>query len=166
MIKTDKTISKHIYLSIIFTIVCAGLFAVSCNHESEASDFPDCFVGTYINEESSGAKSMWNLYKDGNFSGESSTQEVLNFSGQIGSWIKTGNREAHIVLIDFSFDEDGVEKNIARADIDITFIGDNCEETEGSFELRFFEDGEDPLDISTDDGEVIEDTFTGRKLLL
>jgi len=166
MIKIDKTISSYNYFLIIFSVICAGLFAVSCDHSSEASDFPDCFVGTYINEEGSGARSMWNIYKDGNFAGESSTQEVFNFSGQIGSWIRTGNREAHIVLIDFSFDEEGVEQNIARADIDITFNGDNCEETEGSFELRFFEDDEDPLDISTDDGEVIEDTFTGRKLML
>jgi hypothetical protein len=29
--------------------------------------------------------------------------------------------------------------------------------------LRFFEDDEDPFDSSTDDGEVIEDTLTGKK---
>lgn len=84
----------------------------------------------------------------------------------MGSWVRTGNREAKIVLLDFSFDSEGAEANIARADITISFNGENCEETEGSFELRFFEDDEDPFDITSDDGEVIEDTFTGRKLLL
>ena len=92
--------------------------------------------------------------------------KVFNFSGQLGSWVRTDNREAKIVLLDFSFDSEGAEANIARADITISFNGQNCEETEGSFELRFFEDYEDPFDITSDDGEVIEDTFTGRKLLL
>ena len=59
-----------------------------------------------------------------------------------------------------------MKSNIARVDIDITFKGDNCEEIEGSFELRFFDDNEDPFDITSDDGEVTEEAFTGRKLLL
>lgn len=142
------------------------LSSVSCNEDTKAGEFPECFVGTYINTESSGAQSIWNLSKDGTFAGESSTHEELNFGSELGSWKKTGSREAKIVLFDFSYGSDGVVKNIARADISITFQGENCEQTEGSFQLRFFKNGEDPLDISTYNGDVIEDTFTGRKLVL
>lgn len=153
-------------LFLFFFLFIFVLYSTSCNKNTEASDFPDCFVGTYLNEEGSGAESIWNLHKDGTFSAVSSTQQELNFSGELGSWEQTGEREAKIVLLDFSFDSEGLPINIARADIGITFKGENCEETEGSFELRFFESGEDPLDINTDEGEAIQDTFTGRKLIL
>jgi hypothetical protein len=166
MIKIYKTISKGNYLMLLPFLIFISLFLSSCSNQTSASDFPDCFVGTYINQVGDGAENIWNLYKDGNFAGHSSTEEVFNFSGQLGSWVMTDNREAEIVFLDFSFDYEGVKSNIARVDIDITFKGDNCEEIEGSFELRFFEDDEDPLDISSDDGEVIKDTFTGSKLLL
>lgn len=146
--------------------ITAIFIAVSCDEQTRASEFPECFLGTYLNQEGSGAKSIWNLHKDGTFAGESSTQQSLNFSGQLGSWVRTGSQSALIVLLDFSFDDEGNFKNTARADISIFFSGDNCEETEGSFELRFFEEGEDPLDLSDYDGVVIEDTFTGRKLVL
>lgn len=147
-------------------LITSAIIVSSCDNNSEASDFPECFTGTYLNEEGSGAESIWNFHKDGTFTAVSSTQQELNFSGELGSWEQTGEREAKIVLLDFSFNNEGIAVNIARADIDITFTGENCEETEGSFELRFFESGEDPLDIDTDQGEVIEDTFTGRKLIL
>jgi len=155
---------KYILSSVLLTLCSA--FIVACDNNTEASDFPDCFVGTYINQVGDGAENIWNLYKDGNFAGHSSTEEVFNFSGQLGSWVRTGNNEANIVFLDFSFDDEGVKSNIARVDINIAFKGENCEEIEGSFELRFFEDDENPLDITSDDGEVIEDTFTGSKLLL
>lgn len=151
---------------VIFITSMMMLLLASCNENTTADEFPECFVGTYINSESSGAHSIWNLSKDGSFSGESSTQEKLNFGSELGSWKKTGNREAKIVLFDFSYDSNGLLKNIARADINVTFTGENCEETKGSYQLRFFENGEDPLDINTYKGEVIEDTFTGRKLVL
>jgi len=163
--KIDKNKILHLTV-VVFLISMTMLSAVSCNEDTTAGGFPECFVGTYVNTESSGARSIWNLHKDGNFSGESSTQQELNFSSELGSWKKTGNREAKIVLFDFSFDSDGFVKNIARADINITFLDENCEETKGSFQLRFFENGEDPFDINTYNGEVIEDTFTGRKLIL
>lgn len=153
------------FIAAIFILFTAALLT-SCDEPSDASEFPECFVGTYLNKEGSGADSIWTFHKGGTFSGESSTQEELNFSGQLGSWVRTGPGEARIVLLDFSFDDEGIESNIARADIDITFKGENCGETEGSFELRFFQEGEDPLDLSTYQGEVIEDTFTGRKLVL
>lgn len=153
------------FLSAMLLLFSAALVA-SCDDQSQASEFTECFVGTYLNREGSGADSIWTFHKGGTFSGESSTQQELSFSGQLGSWKQTGPDQAEIVMLDFSFDEEGIESNIARVDVNITFHGANCEETEGSFELRFFQDGEDPLDLSTYGGEVIEDTFTGSKLLL
>lgn len=152
-------------IAVISVLITAAILT-SCDEPSDASEFPECFTGTYLNKEGSGTDSIWTFHKGGTFSGESSTQEELNFSGQLGSWVRTGPGEARVVLLDFSFDNDGIESNIARADIDISFKGDNCMETEGSFELRFFQEGEDPLDLPTYQGEVIEDTFTGRKLML
>ncbi|NIU87430.1 MAG: hypothetical protein GWN56_09120 [Nitrosopumilaceae archaeon] len=138
----------------------------SCNNNTQAEDFPECFVGTYLNEEGSGAKSICNLSDDGTFNGQSSTEQVFNFTGQLGTWRSTGINTAEILMIDFSFDEEGNFANTARIDIEIEFNGENCEETEGSFQLRFFEEDEDPLDISTDTGDPIEDTFTGRKVTI
>jgi len=166
MIKIYKTISKSIYLMFFPFLIFISLFLSSCSNQTGASDFPDCFVGTYINKEGSGTKRIWNLSNDGTIAGQSSAEEDFNFTGQLGSWVSTGNREAKIILFDFSFDNGGVETIIARVDFIITFNGENCEEVEGSFELRFFDANEDPFDITSDDGEVQETAFTGRKLVL
>jgi hypothetical protein len=50
--------------------------------------------------------------------------------------------------------------------VDVVFhrVGHDCAKIAGSFTLRFFEAGEDPLDPSTDSGTPITDTFTGRRL--
>ncbi len=166
MIKIYKTISKSNYLMLLPFLIFISLYLSSCSKQTGASDFPDCFVGTYINEEGSGTKRIWNLSNDGTIAGQSSAQEEFKFTGQLGSSTRTGNREAKIVLFDFSFNEGVVEANIARVDAIMTFNGENCEEVEGSFDLRFFDDNEDPFDITSDDGEVIEEAFTGSKLLL
>ncbi len=154
---------RLISLFIIFTI---STILISCENDTQASSLPECLVGTYLNEEGSGTKSIWNLSSDGIFTGQSSTEKLLNFSGQMGTWTATGNREAKILMLDFSFDEDGEVANTARIDIQVEFSGEKCENINGSFEIRFFEDGEDPLNIYTDDGEPIDDTFTGRKVIL
>jgi hypothetical protein len=168
MIKFYKTTSKSNYLMLLPFLIFISLYLSSCSNQTGASDFPDCFVGTYINinEEGSGTKRIWNLSNDGTIAGQSSAQEDFNFTGQLGSWTRTGNREAKIVLFDFSFNQEGVGAIIARVDVIMTFNGENCEEVEGSFELRFFDDNEDPFNITSDDGEVIEEAFTGSKLLL
>ena len=166
MIKIYKTISKGNNLMFLPFLIFISLFLSSCSNQTGASDFPYCFVGTYIIEQVSGTKRIWNLSNDGTIAGQSSAQEEFKFTGQLGSWTRTGNREAKIVLFDFSFNEGVVEANIARVDVIITFNGENCEEVEGSFELRFFDDNEEPFDITSDDGEVIEEAFTGSKLLL
>jgi len=168
MIKIYKTISKSNYLMLLPFLTFISLYLSSCSNQTGASDFPDCFVGTYIIEEVSGEKRILNFSNDGTIAGQSSAEEELNFTGQLGSWIRTGNREAKIVLFDFSFaDVVGGEVIIARLDFIITFIGQICEEVAGSFELRFFDDNEDPFDITSDGGGVvIEDAFIGRKLVL
>lgn len=124
-----------IYLFIIFTI---STLLISCENDIHASSLPECLVGTYLNEEGSGARSIWNLSSDGTFTGQSSTEILLNFSGQMGTWTATGIREAKILMLDFSFDEDGEVENTARIDIDVEYSGENCETINGSFEIRFF----------------------------
>lgn len=158
-------IFNNSYLTAI-VLLCFLTLNISCNNDTVASEFPECFVGTYLNEEGSGTKSIWNLSDDGTFNGQSSTEQVFNFTGQLGTWRSTGINTAEILMIDFSFDDDGNFANTARIDIEIEFKGENCEETEGSFQLRFFEDDEDPLDVSTDTGDAIEDSFTGRKVII
>lgn len=139
---------------------------ISCEENSIAQEFPECFTGTYLNVEGSGTQSLFTFTADGSFIGVSSAEQILNFSTELGSWIATSSDMAKAVFLDFSFGDAGELVNIARVDLDIEFTGNNCEETDGSFEIRFFEDNEDPLDISTDTGEVISDTFSGRKIVV
>jgi hypothetical protein len=49
-------------------------------------------------------------------------------------------------------------------DIVVSFTDEGCDEIEGDFLLRFFEGDEDPLDPSTDTGEPLSDTMTGRRV--
>ncbi len=148
------------YLLPVFFLL---ILNISCESDSQAQEFPECFSGTYLNIEGSDTQSLFTFTADGNLIGVSSAEKILNFSTELGSWVATSSDTAKAVFLDFSFGNAGELVNIARVDLDITFIGDNCEETEGNFEIRFFEDNEDPLDISADTGEAISDTFTGRK---
>lgn len=156
---------KHTIIFVIPLLLLCSLL-ISCESESAAQEFPECFTGTYLNIEGSGTQSLFTFTSEGNFISASSTQELLNFGTQLGSWIAMSGDTAKVVFLDFSFGENDELENIARADIDITFIGDNCEEIEGSFELRFFEENEDPLDISTDTGQAVTDNFSGRKIIV
>lgn len=158
----NKKIKKTAILLPLITVL--SLSGISCDTDSMAQEFPECFTGTYLNTEGSGTKSLFTFTSEGNFIGTSSTQKLLNFSTEQGSWKSTGADSARAVFLDFTFGENDELENIARVDLEISFFGLNCEETEGSFEIRFFEEGEDPLDISTDTGEAISDTFTGRKI--
>lgn len=56
MIKFYKTTSKSNYLMLLPFLIFISLYLSSCSNQTGASDFPDCFVGTYINEEGSGTK--------------------------------------------------------------------------------------------------------------
>jgi hypothetical protein len=129
-----------------------------------ADGFPEDCAGTYLNQEGSGAKSIWTLGEDGSFLGTSSTQKVFNFSGQQGVWVSDDSGNAKGVFLDFSFDASGALLNIGRIDIVFHTVGHGCAKIAGTFSLRFFEAGEDPLDPASDTGKPITDTFTGRRL--
>jgi hypothetical protein len=129
-----------------------------------ADGFPEDCAGTYLNQEGSGAKSIWTLGKDGSFLGTSSTQKVFNFSGQQGVWESDDSGNAKGVFLDFSFDASGALLNIGRIDVVFHSVGHGCAKIAGSFSLRFFQAGEDPLNPASDTGTPITDTFTGRRL--
>jgi hypothetical protein len=129
-----------------------------------ASGFPRSCAGTYLIEEGSGTISLWTLEADGAFLAISSAEPLFDFSDQQGTWDKDGNAGAKAVILDFSFDGGGALINIGRVDIALRTVGHGCANIAGSFSLRFFEAGEDPLDPTTDTGTPIVDTFTGRRL--
>ena len=129
-----------------------------------AQGFPEACAGTYLTQEGSGAQSIWTLGKDGSFLGTSSTQQVFNFSDQQGVWEKDGSEGAKGVFLDFSFDATGALLNIGRVDVVLHAVGSGCAKIAGSFTLRFFTSGQDPLDLGSFTGTPITDTFTGRRL--
>lgn len=142
------------------TLVC--LFAIV----SSGVAFGSGVVGTYLVEEDSGAKSLWTFAVDGNLFITSSTQPSLLFSNQQGAWRYTGLRRVTAVSLDFSFDEDNAWLNTARVDAWLTCDDADCSTISGAITIRFFEEGEDPLDPSTDTGEELTDTFEGRRITI
>lgn len=130
-----------------------------------AEGFPARCAGTYLIEEDGGARDFWTFEADGTFFGTTSTQPLFNFSNQQGSWEKTGANGGRGVLLAFVFDDDNTLLTTARIEILFQTIGPGCGNIAGSLEVRTFEDGEDPLDPSTDTGDPIAtDTFTGRRV--
>lgn len=129
-----------------------------------AGSFPSNCAGTYLIQEGGGAQSLWTLEADGIFLGTSSSQEAFHFTNQQGVWEKDGNDGAKAVQLDFSFDGSGALINVGRIDISLHTVGQGCGNIAGTFSLRFFEAGEDPLNPATDTGTPITDTFTGRRL--
>ena len=132
--------------------------------DSDEKDSKRCLVGTYLIEEGSGTRGFWEFSKDGNFTGTSSAQPLLNFSTLQGMWKQTGKRTAKATVLDFSFDDQGNLINIARVDILMRGKGKKCQKVEGEFSLRFFEDGEDPLKPDTDTGKPFMDLFKGERI--
>ncbi|WP_437980244.1 hypothetical protein [Sorangium sp. So ce117] len=129
-----------------------------------AGGFPSSCAGTYLISEAGGARDFWTFAADGSFFGTTSTQPLYNFSNQQGSWEKVGNDGARGALFAFVYDEDNTLMTTARIDIVLDTVGQGCDNIAGSLVVRTFEDGEDPLDPSTDTGEPIaSDTFTGRR---
>ncbi|WP_437619020.1 hypothetical protein [Sorangium sp. So ce1151] len=129
-----------------------------------ASGFPRRCAGTYLISEAGGARDFWTFAADGAFFGTTSTQPLYNFSNQQGSWEKVGDDGARGALFAFVYDEDNTLLTTARIDIVLDTVGQGCDEIAGSLVVRTFEDGEDPLDPSSDTGEPIaSDTFTGRR---
>jgi hypothetical protein len=130
-----------------------------------AGSFPASCAGTYLIDEAGGATALWTLEADGTFFASSSLQPLLNFSDQQGAWEKDGNNGVKGVVLALVFDDDDSLLNVSRVDISLRTVGHGCDHVAGSLEVRSFEDGEDPLDPSTDDEDPIAvDTFTGRRV--
>ena len=149
---------------ILGTVLITILGALSYPSISYADKFPKCFIGSYLIEEGSGTMSLWTFGAKGTIIATSSSQKELSFSTEHGSWEKSARRQAKSTMLDFSFGEDGELVNIARVDATINFIGSSCDNVGGSFTLRFFDNGEDPLNPDSSSGEPITDTFTGRRI--
>ncbi len=147
----------------VSTLLCVLLF-LGFSASLRASAFPADCAGTFLTQEGSGAQSLWTFGKDGTFLGTSSTQKVFNFSNQQGVWQNDGAGNTKGVFLDFSFDSSGALLNIGRVDVLFHAVGHGCANIAGSFSLRFFEAGEDPLNPGSDTGTPITDTFTGRRL--
>jgi len=150
---------KSFAIGILFVIMAHGTI-------SFAAGKPGCMTGTYLVQEGSGTQSLWTFSKDGTIHIASSAQGPLNFSDLLGAWKQTGQKVAHVTVLDFNYNTTPPPATIVRVDAVATFFN-KCTRMNGSFEVRFFTPGvEDPLDPSTDTGSPITDTFTGRKVLL
>ena len=157
-------VSLMLLILLAFSFFSGLLMAHAARAELDEKRRGKCIVGTYLIEEGSGTRGIWTFNKDGNFIGTSSAQSLLNFSALQGVWEKTGHRAVTATLLDFSFDDQGNLLNIARVDIFVRGHGKKCENVDGEFSLRFFEDGEDPLKPETDTGQPFLDLFSGRRI--
>ncbi|MES1244760.1 MAG: hypothetical protein ABUT39_24345 [Acidobacteriota bacterium] len=148
---------------IAYALLAAGLLAGSSS--VSAGGFPAHCAGTYLMAEDGGATSLWTFEADGAFFATSSLQPLLNFSDQQGSWEQDGSRGARGVVLALVFNEDSSLHDVSRVDVSVHTVGNGCDAIAGSLEVRSFEEGEDPLDPSTDDeGPIATDTFTGRRV--
>ncbi|WP_437924112.1 hypothetical protein WMF37_34420 [Sorangium sp. So ce291] len=74
------------------------------------------------------------------------------------------SKPPHVGPFAFVYNEDNTPMTTARIELVLDTVGQGCDEIAGSLVVRTFEDGEDPLDISSDTGDPIaSDTFTGRR---
>ena len=165
----DFPFREKVVMTKLFAI---GIFVIlgMCNPpearaDSDEKNFKKCLVGTYLIEEGSGTRGLCEFNKDGNFTGTSSAQPLLNFSTLQGMWKQTGKRTVKATVLDFSNDDQGNLINIARVDILVRKDGKKCQRIEGEFSLRFFEEGEDPLKPETDTGSPFMDLFKGQRIL-
>ena len=142
-------------IALIFMMIAANLFALPKG---------SCIPGAYLVQEQSGAWSIWTISKDGTAQFSSSAQSAFHFSDAHGAWRQVRSREAKATLLDFNFGPTPAPDSIARVDATFSF-SKNCRTLTGNFDLRFFDIGsEDPLDVNSDSGDPIKDTFTGRRI--
>lgn len=126
---------------------------------------PRSCTGTYLIDEAGGATALWTIEADGTFFATSSLQGLLRFSDQQGSWKRDGHDGVKAVVLALVFKDDGTLQDVSRVDISLHAVGHGCDKVAGSLVVRSFEDGEDPLDPTTDDEEPIAiDTVTGRRV--
>lgn len=148
----------------ILPIRAVTAYAVPMPGYGNWSDFRERVVGTFYVEEGSGTISLWTFNVDGTMIGASSAQVRLGFGAQQGAWKRIGPREIAAVHLDFSYDESGSLKNVARVDYTVRFDR-KFHRFEGEFIMRFFDPTtQDPLDLSTYTGKPVTDTFFGRRL--
>jgi hypothetical protein len=129
-----------------------------------------CMPGTYLIQQSDGTQSLWTLAKHGDVHITSSAEAEISFSHEQGVWKPSGLRTAKVMTLDFTFGppiNGGVPPAvIARVDALLTF-SKHCRSVEGRFALRFFDpQSEDALEPTTDTGDAIFVTFTGRRLTI
>ena len=149
----------------LLTALLFAVLVVGSSASLLAAGGPVSCTGTYLIDEAGGATALWTLEADGTFFATSSLQALLNFSDQQGSWEKDGPAGIKGVVLALVFADDGTLQDVSRVDISLHAVGHGCDRVEGTLEVRAFEDGEDPLDPSTDDEDPIAtDTVTGRRV--
>jgi hypothetical protein len=128
-----------------------------------------CVPGVYLVREGSGTQSLWSFSSDGTVHSTSSAQGALGFGDGYGGWKQERGKLVKSTFLDFSYRPSAVEGGfppaaVARVDAVSSFTK-HCSEIHGSFELRFFDPAtEDPLERTTDTGQPITETFTGRRV--
>jgi hypothetical protein len=157
-------------MRMVLALALAALVGGACgcgSHEAQAEGAKEtaaCVTGSYLMQEGSGTRSLWTFAADGTFLGTSSAQPLLRFSDHHGSWKVVNDNEIHATFLDFSFDAQGALTNIARVDSTLTIDG-ACQKLNGSFTVRFFEQGEDPFSPASDSGTPLTDTTSGQKIV-
>ena len=81
-------------------------------------------------------------------------------------WERDGHKGVKAVWFNFSFDARGEVSSVTRRDITLHTVGRGCDNVAGTSTLRRFEADttEDPLDPTSDTGESVTQTFTGRRV--
>jgi hypothetical protein len=147
------------------------LFFIFASQLLHAAPKGGCIPGAYLVVEESGTQSLWTFSSDGTVQSASSAQGALNFSDAQGAWKQSRSGQAKATIIDFNYSNSSLNggfppSGIARVDATLSF-SKKCDRVEGSFELRFFDpETEDPLDVTSDSGNPISDTFTGRRIIV
>lgn len=149
----------------IFQLVAlALLLTFAATDVADARGLPGSCGGSYYIEEDGGARDVWTFNADRTFFGTTSTQPLIGFSDQQGHWKRQG-RGGKGVLLTFVFDNDDTLLTVGRVEIEFEADDPQCDRIRGTLSVRTFEDGEDPLDPSTDaDDPIAEDTFVGRRI--
>ena len=150
-------------------LVCSGvlLVAVMAGGSRPVEAIGGCIPGSYLAQEGSGTHSLWTFTSDGTLQVASSAQWVFNFSDIQGTWRREGAYGVRAVALDFGFRPEPVGDGVppqwtTRIDVAIEFARD-CQDFEGGFDLRFYEDGQDPLDPSAVSSSG-SDTVTARRI--
>lgn len=166
-LSVDHPSALSLILILVGLTFLTGLFIAHPGYaDSDSKKSGKCLAGTYLIEEGSGTRDIWTFNEDGTFIGTSSAQPLLNFSTLQGVWKQTDWRTVKGTVLDFSFEDQGSLRNIARVDFLVRINRHACEAIEGEFSLRFFESGEDPLHPETDTGEPYIDLFTGQRITI